>query len=100
MERVSQAIRTRHYSRSTEKAYCGWIRRYILFHGKRHPGEMGPEEIAAFLTHLAVKERVAARTQNQALHAILFLYGSVLHIEAPGSPASPRPRRRSGSRGS
>jgi integron integrase len=83
MDRLSQAIRTRHYSRSTEKAYSAWVRRYILFHGKRHPAEMGAEEIAAFLSHLAVEQRVAARTQNQALHAILFLYGAVLGIELP-----------------
>ncbi|MBI5504641.1 MAG: integron integrase, partial [Deltaproteobacteria bacterium] len=83
MERVRLAIRTRHYSRSTEKAYSGWIRRFVLFHGKRHPSEMGAEEIAAFLTHLAVHCRVSARTQNQALHALLFLYSRVLQIELP-----------------
>ena len=83
MDRLSQAIRTRHYSRSTEKAYSGWVRRYILFHGKRHPSEMGAEEVAEFLSHLAVREHVAARTQNQALHAILFLYGNVLGITLP-----------------
>lgn len=83
MDRFSEAIRVRHYSRSTEAAYGGWIRRFIFFHGKRHPAEMGAEEIAAFLTDLAVRHKVAARTQNQALHAILFLYGPVLGIELP-----------------
>ena len=83
MDRVREVIRTRHYSRSTEKAYCGWIRRYIVFHGKRHPVEMDAEEIAAFLSDLALRGGVAARTQNQALHALLFLYGNVLGVELP-----------------
>lgn len=83
MDRFREAIRTRHYSRSTEKAYAGWIRRFILFHRKRHPAEMGAEEVGAFLSHLAVEERVSARTQNQALHAILFLYGPVLGLDLP-----------------
>lgn len=83
MERFSEAIRVRHYSRSTETAYGGWIRRFIFFHGKRHPAELGAEDVAAFLTDLAVRHKVAARTQNQALHAILFLYGPVLGIELP-----------------
>lgn len=83
MDRVRDAILTRHYSRSTEKAYAGWIRRFILFHQKRHPQDMGADEVAAFLSDLAVRGQVAARTQNQALHAILFLYGSVLGIELP-----------------
>jgi integron integrase len=83
MDRFSDAIRVRHYSRSTEAAYGGWIRRFIFFNGKRHPAEMGAEEIAAFLTDLAVRQKVAARTQNQALHAILFLYGPVLGMELP-----------------
>jgi integron integrase len=83
MDQLRLAIRRKHYSRSTEKAYCGWARRFILFHGKRHPAEMGAEEVAAFLSHLAVQCRVAARTQNQALHAILFLYVHVLGIELP-----------------
>jgi integron integrase len=83
MDRLREAIRTRHYSRSTEKAYTSWVRRFILFHDKRHPTQMGAAEIAAFLSDLAVRGHVAARTQNQALHAILFLYGSVLGIELP-----------------
>ena len=81
LDQVREAIRTRHYSRSTEQAYVHWIRRYILFHGKRHPAEMAEEEIKAFLTHLAVRRRVSASTQNQALSAILFLYRNVLQKE-------------------
>ncbi|MFN2426345.1 MAG: integron integrase [Candidatus Binatia bacterium] len=83
MDRLREAIRRLHYSRSTEKAYSAWVRRFILFHRKRHPSDMGPEEITAFLSYLAVDRRVSARTQNQALHAILFLYGRVLGIELP-----------------
>lgn len=83
LDQLRLAIRRKHYSRSTEKAYCGWVRRFILFHGKRHSAEMGAEEVAAYLSHLAVQSRVAARTQNQALHAILFLYSHVLGIELP-----------------
>ncbi len=81
LDRVRDAIRVKHYSYQTEKTYVQWIRRYILFHDKRHPTEMGGEEVNAFLTHLAVKENVAASTQNQALCAILFLYKHVLQQE-------------------
>jgi integron integrase len=78
LDRVRAAIRARHYSLRTEEAYAGWIRRFILFHQKRHPAEMGEAEVNEFLTHLAVKQNVAASTQNQALSAILFLYRVVL----------------------
>ncbi|HUP60471.1 MAG TPA: integron integrase [Thermoanaerobaculia bacterium] len=78
---MSQALRVRHYALRTEEAYVGWIRRYILFHKKRHPSSMGAEEINTFLTHLAVEGHVAASTQNQALSAILFLYKHVLKEE-------------------
>jgi integron integrase len=78
MEQVQDAIRLKHYSYKTEKSYVGWIRRYIFFHDKRHPKDMGSAEIEAFLTQLAVEEKVAASTQNQALNAILFLYKEVL----------------------
>ncbi len=78
LEQVQDVIRLKHYSYQTEKTYISWIRRYILFHDKRHPKDMGGTEIEAFLTHLAVQENVAASTQNQALHAILFLYKEVL----------------------
>jgi integron integrase len=71
---VREALRLKHYSLRTEESYLTWIKRYILFHHKRHPKDMGPDEIEAFLTHLAVDQKVAASTQNQALSALLFLY--------------------------
>jgi len=83
LDRVREAIRARHYSRRTEKAYVGWIKRYIFFHDKRHPAEMGGAEVTRFLTTLAVEARVAASTQNQALNALLFLYRVVLKQELP-----------------
>lgn len=83
LDRVRNAIRVRQYSMSTEKAYLAWIRRYILFHGKRHPAEMEKFEIEAFLSYLAVNRAVSPATQNQALQAILFLYRNVLEIELP-----------------
>lgn len=78
LDRVRQAIRTRHYSNKTEKAYVHWIKRYIFFHDKRHPLEMAEPEIAQFLSNLATEGRVSASTQNQAFNAILFLYNEVL----------------------
>lgn len=81
LDQVRAAIRTRHYSPRTEEAYLHWIRRYIFFHNKRHPAEMGEKEIGSFINHLAVKENVAASTQNQALSALLFLYKQVLEKE-------------------
>lgn len=83
LDQVREAIRMRHYSYRTEEAYVGWIWRFILFHGKRHPAEMGKPEIEQFLTALAVKSNVAASTQNQALAALLFLYKDVLECD-PG----------------
>ena len=83
LDRVREAIRARHYSRRTEKAYVDWIKRYIFFHNKRHPMEMGAGEVTAFLTALAVQGRVAASTQNQALSALLFLYREVLGVQLP-----------------
>jgi len=81
LDQVRDAIRLKHYSYRTEQAYIGWIRRYILFHDKRHPKDMGGVEVEAFLTHLAVEGRVSASTQNQALNALLFLYRNVLNQE-------------------
>ena len=81
LNRLRAAVRTHHYSRRTEQAYSGWVRRYILFHGKRHPKDMGAIEVAAFLTDLAVRKKVSASTQNQALCAVLFLYRHVLGRE-------------------
>jgi site-specific recombinase XerD len=77
LDRVRQHLRVKHYSIRTEQAYVDWIRRFILFHGKRHPDTMGEDEIGAFLTHLATERHVAASTQNQALSALLFLYQQV-----------------------
>jgi integron integrase len=83
IERLREAIRTRHYSRRTEKAYWYWIRYFVFFHGKRHPAEMGAREVTAFLSWLATERDVAAATQNQALSALIFLYREVLGVELP-----------------
>lgn len=81
LDQVRTLIRTLHYSLRTEQAYVDWIRRFILFHKKRHPREMGKQEIEAFLSHLAVERRVAASTQSQAKAALLFLFQRVLQME-------------------
>ena len=78
LDQVRDAIRTLHYSIRTEQAYLYWIKQFILFHNKRHPRDMGEDEVQAFLTFLAARKNVAASTQNQALAAILFLYKTVL----------------------
>ena len=83
LDRVRQSIRLRHFSLKTEKSYVYYIRDFILFHQKRHPNEMGVNEIRAYLTHLATERQVAASTQNVALSALLFLYKHVLEIELP-----------------
>jgi integron integrase len=80
---VRATIRLKHYSMRTEEAYIQWVRRFILFHGKRHPQEMGAREVEAFLSHLAVEGQVSSSTQNQARSAILFLYKEVLGAELP-----------------
>jgi len=80
LDRAREIIRLKHYSIRTERTYLNWMRRYILFHHKRHPQEMGPAEIEAFLTHLAMAGNVARSTQNQAFNALLFLYREVLGI--------------------
>ena len=85
LEQVRQTIRLKHYSPRTEESYMHWIKRFILFHNKRHPKDMSVKEVEQFLTHLAVNRRVSPSTQNQALSAILFLYQKVLKIEIPGS---------------
>lgn len=82
LDRVRAALRLRHYRGRTEDAYVAWIRRYVLFHGKRHPVDMGAPELTAFLSSLAVERRVAASTRNPALSALLFLYRDVLVKEA------------------
>ena len=83
LDRVRAALRLRHYSRRTEEAYVAWSRRYILFHGKRHPAEMGAPELTRFLSSLAIDGHVAASTQNQALSALVFLYREVLELDVP-----------------
>jgi integron integrase len=96
LERLRREIRLRHYSIRTEKAYLQHVRRYILFHGKRHPAEMGSEEIRVYLSHLAADRNVAASTQNQAASAILFLYREVLGVALPfveGVAPAKRPAR-------
>lgn len=81
LDQVRALIRTLHYSIRTEEAYVNWIRRFILFHKKRHPSLMGKVEIEVFLTHLAVDRKVAASTQSQAKATLLFLYKNVLKLE-------------------
>ena len=95
LDRVRERIRVKHYSLRTEDAYLHWIRRFIFFHGKRHPRAMGGAEVEAFLSHLATAGRVAPSTQNQALSALLFLYREVLQVELPwldGVVRAKRPR--------
>ena len=93
LDRVRQRARLRHMSRRTEDAYVRWTRRFILFHDKRHPQEMGSPEVIAFLSFLAVEEGVGPSTQSQALAALLFLYREILGRELEGLDAAARPRR-------
>lgn len=83
LDQVRETLRVRHYSLRTEESYVSWIKRFILFHGERHPRELGEHEITEFLTHLATHRKVAASTQNQALSALLFLYKEVLNVDHP-----------------
>jgi len=83
LDATRAALRARHYSRRTERAYVGWVRRLILATGRRHPSTLGPHDLSAFLSSLATEGRVAASTQNQALSAILFLYREVLGLDLP-----------------
>ncbi len=93
LDRVRCAIRTRHYSHRTEEAYAFWIRRFLAFHGMRHPDQLGSSDVASFLAHLATRRRVSASTQNQAFSALLFLYRDVLHRELTGLESVPRAKR-------
>ena len=96
LDKVRLAIRARHYTKRTEESYVHWIKRFILFHNKRHPAEMGQPEINAYLSHLALKEHVSSSTQNQALSALLFLYRYVLRRELGELGdviRAPRPKR-------
>ena len=81
MDQMRQVMRVKHYAYQTEKSYLHWARRYILFHDKRHPSELGTAEVRAFLSYLAVDRHVSASTQNQALNALVFLYKHVLAVE-------------------
>lgn len=83
LDLVRERIRTKHYSIRTEETYVGWIKKFIFFHNKRHPAEMGKLEMEQFLTYLAVERNVASSTQNQALAALLFMYKEVLQMEPP-----------------
>ena len=83
LDQVRERLRLKHYSIRTEQAYVDWIKRFIWFHGKSHPKNMGAAEVEAFLTHLAVKGKVSASTQNQAKSALLFLYREVLEQKLP-----------------
>jgi integron integrase len=93
LDQVRDLLRIKHYSYRTEESYVAWIRRYILFHDKRHPKEMGIPEIEAFLSYLAINENVTASTQNVALSALIFLYKEVLQIELPLSLNAFRAKR-------
>ncbi|WP_243324993.1 integron integrase [Geothrix sp. SG200] len=83
LDQLRERLRVRHYSLRTEDAYVDWVRRFILFHGKRHPREMGAAEVQAFLSHLAVERHVSPSTQNQAKSALLFLYQDLLKVDLP-----------------
>jgi len=83
LARLREALRVRHYSLRTERAYVDWVRRFVVFHGKRHPEQLGAVEVQAFLTHLAVERTVSSSTQNQAKAALLFLYREVLGLRLP-----------------
>jgi len=93
LEQVRDVLRVKHYAYRTEKTYIFWIRRFILFHGKKHPVDMGAKQIQEFLTHLAVNRNVAASTQNQALNALIFLYKKVLKIDLTEPIDAVRARR-------
>lgn len=93
LDQLREAIRTRHYSYRTEQQYVGWVRRYIQFHGRQHPRQLGGPAVEAFLSHLAVNRRVSAATQSQALAALLFLYKHVLAITLPWLSQVTRARR-------
>src|SRR5256884_4989149 len=84
--RLRAAVRARHYSPRTEESYVGWVKRFVVFHGRQHPDQLGEAEVRAFLEHLAERVRVSASTQNQAVAALLFLYEAVLGRRLAVSP--------------
>ena len=93
LDRVRRRIRLKGYSIRTERAYVSWIKRYILFHDKRHPQDMGKAEIEGFLSHLAIKLNVSKSTQNQAFNALLFLYREVLEKDLPAGISAYRAKK-------
>jgi hypothetical protein len=93
LDQVRDKIRFKHYSLSTENIYLSWIKQFILYHGKRHPIDMGAAEVEMFLTYLATQRHVSSSTQNQALSAILFLYREVLAITLPGLDSFERSKK-------
>jgi integron integrase len=93
LDRVRLALRTRQFSYRTEKAYTAWIRRFVLFHDRRHPDQLGASDVARYLSHLALRQEVSASTQNQAFSALLFLYRDVLGRELAGLEETPRAKR-------
>lgn len=93
LDQVRQRIRYKHYSYRTEQAYVGWVRQFVKYHDLRHPREMGGPQVEAFLDHLASERQVSSSTHNQALSALLFLYGEVLGVELPWMGDINRPRR-------
>ena len=96
LDQVRETIRIKHYSPRTEEAYVGWIKRFIFFHGTRHPAELGAEEVRQFMSHLALDRHVAASTQNQAFNALIFLYHEVLQVqlgEIVGAVRAKKPKR-------
>jgi integron integrase len=93
LEQVSDACRARQFSPRTAEAYANWIRRYVIFHRKRHPADLGGDDVASFLTHLAARENVSVSTQNQAASSLLFLYRDVLNIPIDVAPGVLRPEK-------
>ena len=94
LEEVRKVLRVQHYAIRTEQSYVEWIKRFILFHNKRHPNEMGESEVAGFLTHLSVNRNVAPATQGQALNALVFLYCKVLNKPLGETQGIVRAKRR------
>jgi len=93
LDQIREVMRLKHYALRTEQTYVQWVRRYVVFHGKRHPRELGPAAITPFLSDLAVRLRVSAATQNQALNALVFLYQEVLHLDVGALPTAVRAKR-------
>ena len=93
LDRVRLCLRARHYSRRTEDAYVGWIRRFVLFHDRHHPARLSAAHVVRYLSHLALVGNVSASTQNQAFAALVFLYRDVLGIELAGLEETPRAKK-------